>query len=127
MARQDIEKLDPGKVALTNSSAWGFDVWYESAPIVVSYIAPKKSIIVGLCPKTGGTLGDVSGFDILGPEGLKDVFLGLDEEIAPGFGGRETIGGSPRNVEMSHDDAERAYEVIKELINDHSLYNEAVV
>lgn len=114
--RKGIKMLLPGKVALVHSADWGFDVWYESAPIVVSYAEAKKAVTIGLCPKKGGTLGNESGFDILGAEGLLRVFPKLDSLICPGWGGRETIGGSPRNVEMGYGDAVRAYGIIREIV-----------
>jgi len=113
--RQGIKQLEPGRVALVASDDWGFDVWYESAPIVVAFVAPKKSVTIGLCPKKGGTLGDRTGFELLGPEGLKRVYPVLDSEIKPGWGGRETIGGSPRNAEMTYEDAQKAFAIIKEI------------
>ncbi|MFA5888094.1 MAG: hypothetical protein WC852_05285 [Candidatus Nanoarchaeia archaeon] len=114
--KKGIKMLLPGKVALVHSADWGYDVWYESAPIVVSYAEAKKAVTIGLCPKKGGTLGNESGFDILGEEGLKRVFPKLDSLIKQGWGGRETIGGSPRNVDMSYEDAVKAYEIIREIV-----------
>ena len=116
IVRSGIKEIEPGKIALVNSDARGFDVWYEYAPVVVAYVEPKKAITLGLCPKTGGTLGDKSGLDLLGQEGLNKVFPKLDELIKPGWGGRETIGGSPRNIPMTYEDAVKVYQLIKEII-----------
>jgi hypothetical protein len=40
----------------------------------------------------------------------------LDKETAKGWGGRESIGGSPRGMQMSEGDVARAARVVAELV-----------
>jgi len=116
-AKNNIKLYEQGKIALAVSQDKGFDVWYEIAPVVVHYNPDKKLIVFMLNPKKGGLFGEKTGFDLLGKEGLIPIYEKLDNLLQKkGCGGREMIGGSPRNVEMSYNDALRAYEFIKSII-----------
>ena len=86
-----------GIVALT-SKVWGFDVWYaDIAPCIIA-LTPDHNITIGCKDlETAETL--------FGPGGLKNVFAELQPE---GWGGRETIGGSPRGKKMTTFDAVNA-------------------
>lgn len=102
---------------VTNSRAWGFDVWYGRQPDH----APNdrrgwaRPVVIALVESMGGiTLGcpNVEVAEALfGPGGLKNVFPKLDA-IAPGWGGREAIGGSPRGLKMTEADVQRAAEIV---------------
>ncbi len=109
--KADIKAIKPGKIALVSTSSRGFDVWYKCAPIVVEFFEPKSTITLGVCPKNGPN-GYKSGLDILGSEGLKTIYPILGE----GWGGRETIGGSPRDLKMTFQDARRAYRMLKRIL-----------
>jgi len=91
------------KVAVVESAAWGFDVWYaEVAPIVVAYVATNGNVTIG-CP-------DVEVAEkFFGPGGLKNVFPKLEPQ---GWGGREAIGGSPRGQKLTREQALEAAKVI---------------
>jgi hypothetical protein len=91
------------KVAVVESAAWGFDVWYaEVAPIVVAYVAANGNVTIG-CP-------DVEAAERhFGPGGLKNVFAKLEPQ---GWGGREAIGGSPRGQKLTREQALEAAKVI---------------
>ena len=45
-----------------------------------------------------------------------DKFHVLDKEIKPGWGGKEVVGGGPRNEVMTFEDAVKTYEIIKKII-----------
>ena len=101
-------------VRVVESDVWGFDVWYERDhaaspdtpegwhnPVVVAYVARDKRITIG-CPNRRVAEA------LFGPGGLKNVFPMLGE----GWGGREEVGGSPRNKAMVPDDALRVGSII---------------
>jgi hypothetical protein len=106
-AKNDIKQSEAGKIVLVDSDIWGFNIWYETAPIVVVYSKIKKKVSIGVHPKNK---------DLLGAEGLNKIYPILDSKIKVGWGGRKDIGASPRNVEMNYADAIKAYDIIKELI-----------
>ena len=103
-AARNVEKIaHAGKnVAVIKSPVWGFDVWYsEFAPIIVA-LAPNGNITLGVSDKE-------TAEQYLGEGGLKNIFPQLAPE---GWGGREAIGGSPRGMKMSWEDALAAAEVV---------------
>lgn len=82
------------RVAVVRSTVWGFDVWYQWAPVVVSYSERLKKVTLG-CP-------DIDTAEAcFGPGGLLAIYPALGE----GWGGREAVGGSPRGVPMTFEDA----------------------
>ena len=84
---------ESARIAVVNSSVWGFDVWYRAAPIIVSYASRIRKVTVG-CP-------DLETAEALfGIGGLEHAW----RELGRGWGGRETIGGSPRGVEKTLED-----------------------
>ncbi len=84
-------------VLLVESRVWGFDRWYRRAPLVVSYSQRGASITVG-CRSV-----EVAEA-LCGEGGLMRVFA----HLGYGWGGRESIGGSPRGVVFSFDQAREA-------------------
>lgn len=75
----------PARIVVVQSTVWGFDQWYRLAPVVVSYASRMAKVTVG-CP-------DVDTAErLFGPGGLDRVW----PELGVGWGGRGTIGGSPR-------------------------------
>lgn len=94
-------------VALVESSLWGFDVWYaEHAPIVVAWSPDDGNVTVGA--KDAPTAER-----LLGPGGLKNAFSKLQPA---GWGGRESIGGSPRGMPMTRKQALEAAITIAGLV-----------
>lgn len=73
------------RVLVVRSIVWGFDVWYRLAPVVVSHASRMAKVTVG-CPDH--TTAEM----LFGSGGLQRVWPTLGR----GWGGRETIGGSPR-------------------------------
>ncbi|MBP7006184.1 hypothetical protein KBB27_03620 [Patescibacteria group bacterium] len=91
------------EVAMVESQAWGFDVWYaEQAPVIVAYVAANGNITIG-CTDTAAAEAK------FGPGGLKNVFDLLEPK---GWGGREAIGGSPRGMKLTREQALEAAKVI---------------
>ncbi|MFN3198620.1 MAG: hypothetical protein ACE366_09445 [Bradymonadia bacterium] len=83
-----------GMVLVVKSTVWGFDQWYRMAPLVVSFASRLHKVTVG-CP-------DVATAErLLGPGGLTAAW----KLLGKGWGGREAIGGSPRGVQLTLDDA----------------------
>ena len=101
-ARSFVRREVFGKVACLESEVWGFDVWYaEVAPVIVA-LTPQGNITVG-CPSTEKAEA------LFGPGGLKNVWSKLAPE---GWGGRESIGGSPRGQKLSWAEASEAARII---------------
>jgi hypothetical protein len=73
------------RVLVVNSTVWGFDMWYRAAPVVVSFASRIQKVTVG-CPDL------TTAQALFGPTGLSVIW----KSLGPGWGGRETIGGSPR-------------------------------
>jgi hypothetical protein len=92
-------------VALVHGNVWGFDIWYRWAPVVVSFAERNKKVTLG-CPDTE------TAERLFGPGGLFKVY----EALGQGWGGREAVGGSPRGVPMTLDDAARVAESIAALL-----------
>ena len=87
-----------GCVTVLASKVWGFDVWYgDFTPCVVA-LTPDGNITVGVVNKD-------TAEKMFGPGGLKNIFPKLEPE---GWGGREAIGGSPRGVKMTKEQAIKA-------------------
>ena len=92
---------DEARIVVVQSPVWGFDVWYRMAPIVVSYAERLKKITVGVADTN-------TAVDLLGSDGL----MGVWQELGQGWGGRGSIGGSPRGEIQSFDDIERVTDAI---------------
>lgn len=105
-----------GVRTLYGSKTWGFDIWYGripqygapdsvegwKSPVVVAWASHTQGITIG-CPNKA------VAEKLFGPGGLKNVFEKLQPE---GWGGRESIGGSPRGLKMTSDQVTAAAEVI---------------
>lgn len=97
----------PGLVLLVKSTVWGFDQWYRLAPVVVSYAERMAKTTVG-CP-------DVATAEaLLGPGGLMTVW----PRLGRGWGGRSTIGGSPRGARHGVSDSESAARALVNLLRE---------
>ena len=95
------------KIAALSSEAWGFPVWYaEVAPCIIALNPQGRNISIG-CQD------DAVAKALFGPDGLKVVFPKLGAE----WGGRESIGGSPRGQTMTWDDALKAGEVLQSCVH----------
>ena len=92
-------------VVVVKCTVWGFDVWYRIAPVVVSYASRQAKVTVG-CP-------DKATSEVLfGPGGLQNVW----PHLGFGWGGRESVGGSPRGMRLHEGDAEiTARQVLEQL------------
>ena len=114
---EQIVACEEGKVALAISDERGFGEWYTRAPIVVLYNPAKKSITLGLNPKKGSPFFDYNGFDLLGASGFMPIYSEFDKATRKSSsGGREVVGGSPRGVSMSQEDAGAYYTVLVNVV-----------
>ncbi len=93
-----VTRIHP-MVAFVESPAWGWDIWYsEIAPVIVAYQARSGRCSIG-CRDTH------TAAQLFGPDGL----LAVTPNLAPsGWGGRETIVGSPRDRRISTEEALQA-------------------
>lgn len=116
-----------GVMVLNRSRVFGFSEWYQrnaaagspneasgwGNPIVVALNA-QDALVFGAPNKEVAE-------EILGKGGLLNVFTKLNElyalEPGNGFGGREGIGGSPRGMKMSWEDAQKAAALINDMIS----------
>lgn len=120
-AKQDLSRatVENGVCLMPHSDVFGFDVWYgrkENASaetcngwtnqVVVIFNKISKNIAIG-CPNKK------VAEELFGEGGLRNVFSKL-----PGgaWGGREGIGGSPRGVPMTLEDAKAVHRQIVKLI-----------
>ena len=108
-----------GVLIVKESRVFGFPEWYgriedqpfESVggwrnPLVLAWLERGHNVTMG-CPND--TVADA----LFGKGGLKDVFGQLEPT---GWGGRESVGGSPRGVELSWEQVQEAVKKIAELI-----------
>jgi hypothetical protein len=103
--RGQTAMLESARILVVNSTVWGFDVWYRAAPIVVSFSSRLQKVTVG-CPDMDTAQA------LFGPDGLAVIWKAMGR----GWGGRETIGGSPRGVKQTlADTMATAREIIKHL------------
>lgn len=93
------------RIAVVQSAVWGFDVWYRIAPVVVSHASRVAKVTVG-CPDLD------TAVRLFGPEGLMHAWRALGK----GWGGRETIGGSPRGVRLGPAEADRTAIALLDLL-----------
>ena len=110
-----------GRVGVVEGSTlWGFRTWYGRhtviedpnqvsawrRPVVLSLQAQDRNITIG-CPT------EAVAEQLFGEGGLKNVFPKLDQ-IAEGWGGRETIGGSPRGRAMTSNELKESIRIVQE-------------
>lgn len=99
--RHELVAQSPSLIVVTHSPVWGFDVWYRMAPVVVSYADRLKKITIGVADTETAKV-------LFGPAGLN----GLWPHLGQGWGGRESVGGSPRGVPYSFADIEAVTDAI---------------
>lgn len=92
--RGDQLDAGAGRILVVQSTVWGFDQWYRLAPLVVSFASRLSKVTVG-CPD------EATAEALLGPGGLMVAW----RDLGKGWGGRATIGGSPRGLPLTLDDA----------------------
>jgi hypothetical protein len=92
-------------VVVVQSTVWGFDVWYRMAPIVVSFAARQAKVTLG-CPDRE------TAEALFGPGGLQNLW----PHLGVGWGGRETVGGSPRGARLAASDAEHTARTVLEYL-----------
>lgn len=108
-----------GVLLIKGSRVFGFPEWYGRVedqpfdsidgwkhPVVLAHLERGRNITMG-CPNQ-----EVAEA-IFGKGGLKAVFATLSPE---GWGGREAVGGSPRGVEITDEEAEEAARVVASLM-----------
>lgn len=106
-----IETISP-HVALVESKVWGYDVWYgEVRPVIVAYQAAEGRVSIG-CRDLA------TAKRLFGAAGLRAVFPYLQP---PGWGGRESIGGSPRGARLKREHALAAAQQLASHIQPQSV------
>ncbi len=114
-------------LAIRQSRMFGFDIWYQrrpesgapteargwANPMVVSWLEGPENITVA-CPN------QKVAEELLGEGGLRNVFRELNAHYGlaetSGFGGRETIGGSPRGQKMTEEDLQVVIAIIQRMM-----------
>lgn len=97
----------PAPVCVVHSGVWGFDVWYRLAPLVVSFASRQAKVTLG-CPDRA------TAEALFGPGGLQNLW----PHLGVGWGGRETVGGSPRGHRLTAGDAERTARRVLEVLDE---------
>ena len=86
------------------------DVAHKSASLIVQYKPGLKIITFsGLSRIAAKKLHKASVYDLFGPTGLNKVYKAVEPIIGPGSGGREEIGGSHREREVTREEAIQVY------------------
>ena len=86
------------------------DVAHKYAPLIIQYKPGLKIITFsGLSRIAAKKLHKVSVYDLFGPTGLNKIYSLVEPILGPGSGGREEIGGSHREREVSREEAIRVY------------------
>ena len=84
-----MERISKEVVLVSSANGWGFDVWYaEVAPVVVAWQEGRVTV---------GVRDQETARQLFGPEGLGAVYCKLEP---PGWGGRPSVGGSPRGGQL---------------------------
>ena len=110
--RREAALAHPARVLVVCSVVWGFDVWYRKAPVVVSYAERLRKVTVG-CP-------DVPTAELIfGPGGLNQLW----KVLGRGWGGRESIGGSPRGLKLAQRDAHQTAHAILDLLRQNQRHS----
>lgn len=94
-------------VIFVQGTIWGFDRWYQMAPVVISYSQRHQSVTIGC-------RDEKKAVELFGESGLLRVFAALGE----GWGGRESIGGSPRNQKISVEEARHVAQRVHQLLQE---------
>jgi hypothetical protein len=104
--RVDDPEIDEVKVGLAigGESKAGFKAYYKKADIVVSYNRQLGKISIGL--KNNKLMR------LFGPKGLLEIVDYLDVTYGSGWGGHETIIGSPRDKKVTERVAREIYDYI---------------
>lgn len=79
------------QVTVVKSDIWGFDVWYRSSPVVLQY-HPAHARATIACQS------EQTAVSLFGAGGLLNIYPML---FPSGWGGRPSIGGSPRAERIS--------------------------
>jgi len=91
-------------VSVPAELGFGFDVWYKSHPFVVAFLEKWGSITVGATSEAQAAR--------VGDGGLLDLF----NDLEGAWGGRSTVGGSPRGQKMSFLNAAAVASVLNDRI-----------
>jgi len=108
-----MRRHTPELVSLVGSDGRGadpvvFHIIYQHAPLVVVLSSRARRITVGAKDRAAAE-------QLLGPGGLKRLW----SRMGPGWGGREEVGGSPRDHDADLVDVDRAVAALIELIDEH--------
>ena len=105
--KAEVIPIPDSKVAVVVSAAWGFRrLGAEVAKVIVAYVEKTSAITMAVpIPRRRSRS--------FGPGGPKNVFPSL---LPAGWGGRESIGGSPRGVKMTREQAVETARIIAWLV-----------
>lgn len=108
-------------LVIRGSTLFGFPEWYDrdleggdpdevdgwGNPVVMAWSHDDQSVTIG-CPN------DSVAEQVFGDGGLKNVF----DELPGGWGGRESVGGSPRGESLDWDQVREAVETVDEMMRE---------
>lgn len=123
-ARAAETLIEQGQLLLLRSAVWGFDVWYgRRSPDADPKLAAswEHPLVLVHDSKSGAaTLGcpnPAVARELFGPSGLLEVLPRLQP---PGWGGRPSIGGSPRGQSLTEPQVREAGEVLLGFLEESS-------
>ncbi len=124
-ALRDLERATTvGQVRLINhSDVFGFSEWHGrretggidrregwDIPVVVIYNKTTQTMGIS-CPNKQ------VAEEVFGKGGLRNIFDKLEGKNGMSFGGRESVGGSPRGQVMTFEDAQKVQQAISDVID----------
>ena len=89
---------------------WGFDLWYRDSPVVVAYMSKSKRVTIGVKSR------DIA-HRLFGSDGL----LSILPHLGKGWGGRDTVLGSPSGEKISVYDAEGVAELVAKQVEERHV------
>jgi len=108
----NCKKIYLKQVLYVESPVWGFDQWYRNSEIVVAFVRSHKKLTVGV-------KDEETAKKLFGPKGLLEIYGPLDQLLElKGFGGRPTVGGSPKGAEITREMAYRVAQFINDVIDE---------
>lgn len=115
-AKQAIVRAE-GNLALVISDEPSRDIWHTVAAVVVQF-KPSMRVVTfsGRSPAGAQRIGAPNIYDVAGKEGLTPIYQQLAPIFGADCGGRPDIGGSPRGLACSLDQAQAAFEKLKVLL-----------
>ncbi|MDP1695162.1 MAG: hypothetical protein Q8L34_06510 [Candidatus Woesearchaeota archaeon] len=116
-------------VVFVQSDVDSRDIWHDSFASLVVQFKPASGVITfsGCLPAAVDRLQKQKGrqratvYQLLGDQGLYSFFPKLEPLLGSGSGGRPTIGGSPRGMSYTYDQAHITYQLLRQHVSQRKM------